>query len=539
MQARKEFHKQSTLPNLTAGQTSAIGTLPKKIGPYKIETQLSKGGMSFLYLGLHPQTNAPVAIKVLSPRYMTHPEMVSQFLKEAEIIALTDHPNIIKLYGQGEWENGLYIAMEFIQGISLKQFIMQQNLSIRSCLETILQVSYALLHLHTHGVIHRDLKPENILITENGGIKVIDFGIAQLSNEESSSSPFKQGQFLGTPSYMSPQQKKDPLNVTYATDIYSLGVIAFELIVGKLSFGNIQLSLLSEDLQKIIMKALEPMVEDRYQDIVDLITDITSYLKAETLNKKAGSREEVKEVWGHLEESHRELLPDSIPKWNAFDIGMAKPDRDTDLGSYYDFLRFADQSYLIVLAEYMQSSIQGLSYSGVLKGMVQTLTREYLTNDSLSFQPISFITVLNEMLASYKKKMPFLFQLLYLSPIKDQFSFISCGCGSLLHLPTGTKTPRFLSNQNPPLGENLHHGFYETTENWTEGDLLIAHSFDSALSREKHGTDFEEALKSIVSENLPLSAQSQAEAILNEVAKTFPTLVESSPKTLLSIQRIV
>jgi len=394
--------------------------------------------MSFLYLGLHPENNVPVVIKVLSPRYLTHPELVSQFLKEAEIIALSDHPNIVKLYGQGEWESGLYIAMEFIQGISLKQFIMQQNLSIRSCLEVVLQVSYALLHLHTHGVIHRDLKPENILITESGSIKVIDFGIAQLSSEGESSSPFAQGQFLGTPSYMSPEQKRDPLNVTPLADIYSLGVITFELIVGKLSFGTIQLSLLPEELQKIVKKALEPRREDRYQDIVDFITDISAYLRSKALNK---TPEEMKEVWEQLEESHRELLPDSLPKWNAFDIGMAKPDRETDLGSYYNFLRFADQSYLIVMAEYMQSRLQGLSYSGVLKGMIQALTCEYLTDDSLSFKPISFITTLNELLSSPDKKNRFRFQLLHLTPLEDHFSFISCGCGSLMHLRTGANAP--------------------------------------------------------------------------------------------------
>src|SRR5690606_36400224 len=108
---------------------------------------------------------------------------IKQFLKEAEIIALSNHPNIVKLYGQGEWEKGLYIAMEFIQGVSLTQFILQNSLSIKRSLEILLQVAYALLHLHSHGVIHRDLKPENILITENGGVKVIDFGIAQLEQE--------------------------------------------------------------------------------------------------------------------------------------------------------------------------------------------------------------------------------------------------------------------------------------------------------------------------------------------------------------------
>ena len=108
-----------------------------------------------------------------------------------------------------------------------------------------------------------------------------------------------------------------------------------------------------------------------------------------------------------------------------------------------------------------------------------------------------------------------------------------------MHLPLGTKTPRFLGNQNPPLGEDLNHGFYETTENWTEGDLLISHSFDTELSTEKHGEDFEDALKGIVGENLQLSAQSQAEGILNSIAKTFPSIVEASPKTVLTIHRIV
>jgi len=537
---KTKFYKQSTLPNLTVGYIPSINKMPKKIGPYKVETQLSKGGMGLLYLGLHPKTSALVVIKVLSPRYMTHPEMIAQFLREAKIIALTNHPNIIKLYGQGEWEDGLYIAMEFVRGISLKQFIIQQHLSIQSCLEIVLQISYALLHLHSNGVIHRDLKPENILITESGSVKVIDFGIAQLNREGTSPLLIKEGEFLGTPSYVSPEQKRDPLSVTFTTDIYSLGVIAFELIIGKLSCGNIQLSLLSTGLQKIIKKALEPTIDKRYNDVVDLITDITTYLKSETLNKKMGFNGVIKEVWDSLEKSHQELLPETIPKWNALDIGIAYLDHDISLGSYYDFFRFADQSYLIVTAEYIQSNIQGLSYSGMLKGLIQALIREYLTTNTLTFQPLSFVTLLNEMLTFSEKKVHFIFQLLYLSPIKDQYSFISCGHGSLLHLPTEAKEIRFLSNQNPPLGENPYHAFCETTENWNEEDLLVVYPFDVASSKKKDEDHVEKMLKSIIDEQLSLSAQSQAKAILNKISQTFPKLIKKHPTTpLLLIQRIM
>ncbi|MCB1108009.1 MAG: protein kinase [Chlamydiia bacterium] len=535
--AANNFYKQSTLPNLT-GEDKELPSHPKQIGPYRVEALLSKGGMSFLYLGLDPQDHTPLAIKVLSPKYLTHSEMVAQFLKEAEIIALTDHPNIIKLRGQGEWKNGLYIATEFVQGISLKQFIMQQNFSTRTCLEIVLQVAYALLHLHTHGVIHRDLKPENILITEGGSVKVIDFGIAQLIHDEEVSLPSQRGQFLGTPSYMSPQQKKDPLSVTFATDIYSLGVITFELLVGKLSFGSIQYSLLPEKLQTIVKKALAPSLEERYQDIVDFITAITSYLNEENKHPRTAATEGMKEIWGHLEESHLKLLPSAIPKWSSFDIGLAKPDQKSDLGSYYDFLRFADQTYLIVMAEYIDESIEGLPYTGLLKGMVQTLTHPHLTEADTPFKPITFITALNEMIANQGNGIRFLFQLLYLTPSTNQFSFISCGCGTLFHVQLGSQNPRTLSNQNPPLGEDLNYGFYETTESWNEGDLLIVHSFDEKFSSEKHGEDFTDAFNHLIQDHLQLSAQAQAEGMFNGIAKNFPQVVASSPKAILTLQRI-
>ena len=186
----QEFHKQATLPGLPGLRLNdplspeAEAPLPAFIGPYKIEGTLSRGGMSHLYLAIHPETHEPVAVKVLLSRFLAHPEMKGRFLREAEIISLADHPNIVNLYGQGEWEGGLYIAMEFIQGISLRQFIMQHTMSLKRALETILQIATAIQHLHSHGVIHRDLKPENILVTAAGGIKVIDFGIAQLQDEK-------------------------------------------------------------------------------------------------------------------------------------------------------------------------------------------------------------------------------------------------------------------------------------------------------------------------------------------------------------------
>src|SRR3990172_4196324 len=138
----KEYLKdQDTLPTLI--RKDAEFPLPESIGPYKIESLLSKGGMSLLYLGIDPATRKTLVIKVLSPDYVNHPEMVGHFLGEAKIISLSNRPNIVKLFGQGQWEKGLYIAMEFIQGVSLRQFIMQHSFSLKRSLEIVLQVAVA------------------------------------------------------------------------------------------------------------------------------------------------------------------------------------------------------------------------------------------------------------------------------------------------------------------------------------------------------------------------------------------------------------
>jgi len=223
-----DFHTQKTLPDLHAGQTRF--PIPKQIGPYKIESLLNKGGMSVLFLGAHPETAEPIVIKVLVPKYLKNKEMVNRFLNEAQIIGMASHPNIVRLYGQGEWEKGLYIAMEFIRGISLRQFIQKKSLSNKRALEIVLQVAYALSHLHTHGVIHRDLKPENILITESGDIKVIDFGIAQLQGTVGAERITQRKRMMGTPVYRSPEQKENPSHDSFSSDRYSLGIIMYAQI---------------------------------------------------------------------------------------------------------------------------------------------------------------------------------------------------------------------------------------------------------------------------------------------------------------------
>lgn len=517
---KQEFYKQNTLTDITAPREIVVA-IPRQIGPYKIESLLSKGGMSILYLGIHPETKETLVVKVLSPEFVTHPEMIEQFLKEAKIIGMTNHPNIVKLYGQGQWEGGLYIAMEFIRGVSLRQFIVQQSLSLKRSIDIILQVAYALTHLHAHKVIHGDLKPENILITEDGEVKVIDFGIARLHEE-----PKKAGsRIIGTPNYMSPEQKEDPAKITFASDIYSLGVIAYELAMGKLSFGVIHLSLLPKGLRKIIEKALAVSIEERYPDAVSLISDLSQYLKSGGLEKDRPGSDQLKEFFETIQMANSVLSPSLLPNWPQVELGLAKYKAPGQVGNYYDFFKFPDNTYGILIAETELTGIESTVFIGYFRGVV----RSFIAKNTASSHPSAFIASLNQFLKEDPINQKFSISFLVLNPMKDELSFLACGLGGLVHVPSGSQTPRKLTNNNPLLGHDGNAEFFATTDNWEIGDTLSLHSFDSAL---------ETPLLEALSENLFLSAQGQAEAILKKAAShpSFP--LQKTPKVLISLQRI-
>jgi len=504
--AKKKFYSQSTLPNLT--DVTSFPS-PSMVGPYRIESRLTKGGMSFLYLATHPKSGEPVVVKILSPKFITNNEMVSRFLKEAEIISMTDHPNIVKLYDQGKWEKGLFIAMEFIQGVSLRQFILQKSLSQKKALQIIQEVAYALLHLHTHGVIHRDLKPENILITEYGGVKVIDFGIAQLHTEIPDSSNKQKGKFIGTPVYMSPEQKKNPDLASFVSDIYSLGIIAYELILGRLSHGVIHFSFLPNELRSIIEKALQPDPKMRYQDIVDFITDINTYLK------KIES-EKIKEPYGDAFEDF--LKKSDIffhvkpPRWTQLKIGFEKQKGLSSTGLYLDFFKIFDSNYLIIFVEPASEGPNTFVEIATLKGIVHSLVNQLTKKEEESFNLAEFFNALNTIVINaFGDSGLFDCSIVLLNPNSDRLNLISCGSNSLFHYSKNTKKLNELKSTNESLGKDINTYFLETNDSWNIEDIIFMSS--KQLSANKN-------LPTFINSHLLLDPQRQAEKILSDVKST-------------------
>lgn len=275
--------------------------------------------MSLLFLAEGADSKEPILIKVLSERFLGNTEAVRRFLEEAEIIKKANHPNIVTLYDSGSWEGGVFIAMEYIQGYSLRRILREEPLSLKRAVEILLEISYALCHLHAHHIIHRDLKPENILITHDGRLKVIDFGISQLLYEEVADDK-KTPHFIGTPIYMSPEQRKAPQSVSYPSDIYSLGIIAYELILGKIIQGHIHLSLLPRGIQKIIAKTLLPDPKERYSDMVDFLSDLSDYFHSAKFLKDETPKDKALDRLSYLEEKTQSWFLPLAPSWDDLNI---------------------------------------------------------------------------------------------------------------------------------------------------------------------------------------------------------------------------
>lgn len=513
--ADKYFEQRNTepLPDPELNEGFSILDRPREVGNYKIESLLQRSGMSLIYLATEPNIKLPVAVKVLLPKLSTQKDIVERFLREAKILSVADHPNIVKMYKHGTWEGGHYIAMEFIMGGSLRQYILQNPISLKRALEIILEISYAVCHLHTHGIIHRDLKLENILITEKGEIKLIDFGIAQLlgdvKNEERSVFQYRT---MGTPIYMSPEQRENPEDVSYPSDIYSLGIIAYELVLGRLSQGHVHLSLMPKGMQKILAKALQPQPQKRYQDIVDFIADISAYLGSQALQDERTVGDRTNELFDSLQKAKKVLFSLKAPSWPKLKIGLAASITSVEAGAYGDFFQLDEEAYAIFIGSPIASDAEGIIASATMRGRVRAIAGK---QGSLS----ELINVLNRMLLEDPLEQPFSLCCLTISSIKQQASYISCGYGTLWRIPNGENLPQRIFNENGYL-KTAEMKCEETTCRLESGDQLFLYGAKTC------DTETESLLVQGIIEFADLPPQEKAEGILRKLKLSAPNEFE-------------
>ncbi len=269
---------------------SAFSLVNKTISRYKIIKELGYGATGEVYLAEDTKMGRQVALKILSTRYTADPILKARFMQEASLAAAIIHPNIIKTFELEEYEGRPYIVTEYIDGEALRDLMEQEEMSFDTVFDITLQIGEGLRKAHQSGIVHRDLKPGNVLVDREGWVRIIDFGLAKSQEDLSLTDT---GVMMGTPNYMSPEQIRDAKNVDRRADIFSLGVMLYEMITRQLPFHGKSVeatwqAILSADpeplarykrdvspgLQHVIDKALDKDLSTRYQYIDELIADL-------------------------------------------------------------------------------------------------------------------------------------------------------------------------------------------------------------------------------------------------------------------------
>lgn len=257
---------------------------------YLVIEKIGEGGMALVYKAKDQLLNRNVAIKILRPEYTNDEDFVHKFKRESVAAASLSHPNIVGIFDVGEEDGIYYIVMEYVKGLTLKQYIRNNTrLNYKETLKITKQIAEALEHAHKNGVVHRDIKSQNILITDDKIVKVTDFGIARAA---SSSTMTNTERIMGSVHYFSPEQARGGYT-DQRTDIYSLGVVMYEMLTGRLPYDaespvsvalkHIQDSIVEPSdvcpeipkaVNDIVVKAMEKDMAKRYQSAEDLIKDI-------------------------------------------------------------------------------------------------------------------------------------------------------------------------------------------------------------------------------------------------------------------------
>src|ERR1035437_8129023 len=251
-----------------------VAQLAPQFPQLEIIELLGMGGMGMVYKARQPRLDRFVALKILPVECAQHPSFAERFNREAKALAKLNHPGIVDVYDFGQTGQYYYFVMEYVDGMNLRRLLNDQHVAPRQALELVVQICTALQYAHDEGVVHRDIKPENILLTKKGQVKIADFGVAKLLGAVPDTALTMSQAAMGTLNYMAPEQRENAQKVDHRADIYSLGVVFYEMLTGEVPMGRFEPPSkrvqVDVRLDEVVLRALEREPARRYQHVSEV-----------------------------------------------------------------------------------------------------------------------------------------------------------------------------------------------------------------------------------------------------------------------------
>jgi serine/threonine protein kinase len=246
---------------------------------------IGRGGMGAVYKVRQKELDRIAALKILPPEIGRDAGFAERFAREAQAMARLNHPSIVTIYNFGRSGEQYFFLMEYVDGLSLRQVLAGGGVSAKEALAIVPQICDALQYAHDRGIVHRDIKPENILMTRQGQVKIADFGLAKLVGSGAGATPVEKEKIMGTPQYMAPEQSERPGEVDHRADIYSLGVVFYQMLTGELPAGRFEPPsrkvLIDVRLDEVVLRAMEKEPSRRYQNVSEVKTQVETIVAAQ------------------------------------------------------------------------------------------------------------------------------------------------------------------------------------------------------------------------------------------------------------------
>ena len=302
-----------------------VGELQSRFPDFEILELLGQGGMGSVYKARQIKLDRLVAIKILPPEIGRNRDFAERFVREAKAMAQLNHPHILTIHDFGEAEGLFFFVMEYVDGVNLRQAMQRQDLTPPDAMAIVSPICDALQYAHDRGIVHRDIKPENILLNSAGQPKIADFGLSKLvGKKEAEFSLTETHQVMGTPRYMAPEQMQETRSVDHRADIFSLGVLFYELLTGELPIGNFpspsKKVRIDVRLDEVVLKTLENEPEQRYQKVSEFRTEVE---KISDLEKKGEALHSIPVKWIPDTDYSRRIGKLCIAFWVAWSLLIA------------------------------------------------------------------------------------------------------------------------------------------------------------------------------------------------------------------------
>ena len=484
-----------------------------KIGDYTVIKQIGFGGMGIIIKASAPDSSF-VALKVIKSEHINSKAMVKRFLKEMKISSMLKHKNIASFLGGGVDEYGRnYFAMKFIDGVNLHDLLEKNAISLNLALNIFTQLCTGLEYAHSQNIIHRDIKPENIIINKDGVVKIIDFGIARVDKKDTSSLTLT-NVIMGSPIYMSPEQKSDFKHVDLRTDIYAAGAVFYEMLSGAMPGGLLRIDIIPEHLRSIVEKSIAYEVDKRYSSAGDILQDLNAYRNNKNFEKDQQAIRKIEDNVKLRQVLIRSFYPESIPDVAGLDIADFYIPAEGIGGNYYDYIKIDEMHTAILVGNIFENvDVEAALFLAMLRSVFRVIATES-TDPGITFKK------LNNFLSTERFNTFALFSYMIFNSKTKEVSIASAGYRPIMILRKGGKEFIEIKCDDVALGMIENYDYETIRMNLKKGDMILLSSDGVGKTVNREGEFFGDSkLADFVIANTEEECGCVVEGIKNTILK--------------------